>query len=145
MLRVRGIAQENVLLRTSGLELWRWDMKAHKILPLSVPYWSLQQIVSFLVLISTVTSAVNLLPDTSITLIPCRYSWFIGKFVLILIFIFLIQIRFQKQIILFLEYFHMYLKNPQRPTLTILEAFLSIGKWQDFYQQNARLKVKLEY
>lgn len=36
-------------------------------------------------------------------------------------------------------------KNPQRPRLTIVEAFLSIGKWQDFYQQNARLKIKLEY
>lgn len=117
-------------------------MKAHKILPLSIPYWCLQQIVSFLVLVSTVTSAVNLLPDTSITLIPCRYSWFIGKFVLILIFIFLIQIRFQKQLILFLEYFSYVSKNPQRPRLTVVEAFLSIGKWQDFYQQNAKLKVR---
>lgn len=34
----------------------------------------------------------------------------------------------------------MYLKK--QPTLTILEAFLSVGKWQDFYQQTAWPKVR---
>lgn len=34
----------------------------------------------------------------------------------------------------------MYLKK--LPMLTILEAFLSLGRWQDFYQQNAQLKVR---
>lgn len=33
-------------------------------------------------------------------------------------------------------------KKTQKPTLTTLEVFPSVGKWQDFYQQNARSKVR---
>lgn len=36
----------------------------------------------------------------------------------------------------------MHLRKPQQTTLKILEAFLSIGKWQGFYQQNAKPKVR---